>query len=381
MKYIAELVLVFVAITQNVVATWLPAWLLPFGWPFLAATFVIYLAVKFTEGIMPTWATRPRSDRARWVGKWAVAVVGAFLAAWAVERFFYYGDLQVVDKVPLQVFPGEPLEVKGNNFALANAKSNTARLVLADKQSIDLPVTDVSEGKPQRLKVDIPDAVAPGPATLVIDGPLSLIYHNRASVKVDIVGAPKITRIDPPVAFRGKTELKVHGENFDTRIDRQRFKTTVVIGGAVAAVGGTGACQPGPVCLTVKVPEHSPIGSAEMVVSTSGGETSGRIRILGEPRIDHVSPLEAFPHKEGFQDTVITVVGAESIQSRLAKICTSMSAKALTRSKRPFLTKTAATRNLSSSCLKAQKAAGLSSGLQRAGRPLETFKSASRRHQ
>jgi hypothetical protein len=192
MKYVAALVLFLAAIVQNVVASLFSPWLLPFGWPILAASLPTSMSILAAGELTPAWSTRPRSFRRKWIGATAGIAFVAFLFVWGVVRFCY-GSLELVDSQPLQAFSNDTIEVKGNNFALTNPKINTARLTLADGQTINVTVIDVVEGRPQKLKLTMPDEVPAGRATLVIDGPMSLVYRNRVRLRWTCWARPRST--------------------------------------------------------------------------------------------------------------------------------------------------------------------------------------------
>ncbi len=122
--------------------------------------------------------------------------------------------------------------------------------------STELPVVEVAEGTPQRLRVAMPDHLPTQKAMLVVDGPLSSsLLSNQATAQLNTLGAPSVSAVEPTTAYR-KSDIRIHGDNFDARMDpQQRFKTTVWIGGASATVTRIDPCDPGPSCLTVRVPE------------------------------------------------------------------------------------------------------------------------------
>jgi hypothetical protein len=291
MQAALEVLLIVSAIIQNVVASWLPAWALPWGLPLLAGLFALYLPLRLKLAAGTAWSMRL-------VFSALAAGLALFVLVWLVERYVY-GTVKL-DDAAIQAYPGEVIEVKGRNFALVNPKINVARME-ANSTVIDLPIAEVAEGNPQRLRVAMPDPLPPGEATLIVDGPLSFIIPNRATARLKILAKPSVTSIEPATAYR-KSDVRLRGENFDTRNDpaQLRFKTNVWIGGALATVARIDPCTPGPWCLTVRVPDHAAIGLAEIVVNTVAGDATAQMRILGAPQIDEVLPLAAFPNKQGF---------------------------------------------------------------------------------
>jgi hypothetical protein len=312
MQVVLEIFLIAGAIAQNVVASSLQAWALPWGFPLLVGLFAFYIPLRLrVGGPGGTWATALTwRSKVKWVLGTLAACVLLFALTWLGERYFFYGTVRL-DATELRAYPGEILEIPGRNFALVNPKINLARMEV-NGTSTELPVVEVADGTPQRLRVAMPDPLPAEKATLVVDEPLSSsLLSNRATAQLNALGAPSVSAVEPAVAYR-KSDVRIHGNNFDTRTDpQQRFKTTVWIGGASATVTRIDPCKPGPSCLTVRVPEAAMMGPAEIVVTTSVGEKKAQMRILGAPRLDALSPLTAFPHKDGFVDSIITVSGEE----------------------------------------------------------------------
>ena len=91
MQVVLEIFLILGAIAQNVVASSLQAWALPWGFPLLVGLFAFYIPLRLRVG----GKTCVIDPKANWfLGTLAFGVL-LFAVTWLVERYIFYGTVSL----------------------------------------------------------------------------------------------------------------------------------------------------------------------------------------------------------------------------------------------------------------------------------------------
>lgn len=105
MQVVLEIFLILGAIAQNVVASSLQAWALPWGFPLLVGLFAFYIPLRLRVG-GKKWVNDPKAN---WfLGTLAFGVL-LFAVTWLVERYIFYGAVSL-EATELRAYPGGSLK-------------------------------------------------------------------------------------------------------------------------------------------------------------------------------------------------------------------------------------------------------------------------------